>query len=273
MKFRRPSGDQKSRWRPVSGNRPHRLRQKLPAEAMDASSKKETRGSEPNLKNTLHCPRKVAGDKTAGGSLAVGNRVSRRPPQRLHPSNSAEEMRRSEEKRLHEVEYLNLFLVDMTDGVSSIYYVLKNMSSLSQCKFCGREGNITMTPGSGRPLTDEHCEEGKYAPLMAFDCRGLEPVEFAFMGPQWRVESVEGTVYENVDLSEGEWFEYDEKGSCPVSISKLKSVFEFLENVLDATVQALCASSTVGSCEGQVCNSVPCWASGGASSRRNTTTK
>jgi len=47
-----------------------------------------------------------------------------------------------------------------------------------------------MTPGSGRPLTDEHCEEGKYAPLMAFDCRGLEPIEFAFMGPQWRVESV-----------------------------------------------------------------------------------
>ncbi|KAJ8437517.1 hypothetical protein Cgig2_027592 [Carnegiea gigantea] len=52
---------------------------------MDASSKKETRGSEPNLKNTLHCPRKVAGYKTAGGSLAVGNRVSRRPPQRPHP--------------------------------------------------------------------------------------------------------------------------------------------------------------------------------------------
>lgn len=100
---------------------------------------------------------------------------------------------------------------------------------LQKCKFCGREGNITMTPGSGRPLTDEHCEEGKYAPMMAFDCRGLEPVEFAFMGPQWRVESVEGTVYENVDLSEGEWFEYDEKGSCPVSISKLKSVFEVIK--------------------------------------------
>jgi len=60
---------------------------------MDASSKKETRGSEPNLKNTLHCPRKVASDTTAGGSLAVSNRVSRHPPQRPHPSNNTEEMR------------------------------------------------------------------------------------------------------------------------------------------------------------------------------------
>ncbi|KAJ8426254.1 hypothetical protein Cgig2_013556 [Carnegiea gigantea] len=100
MKFRRSSGDRKSCRLPVSGSRPHRLRQKLPADAMDASSKKETKGSEPNLKNTLHCSRKVAGDKTAGGSLAVGNKVSRRPLQRPHPSNNTEEMRRSEEKRV-----------------------------------------------------------------------------------------------------------------------------------------------------------------------------
>lgn len=100
---------------------------------------------------------------------------------------------------------------------------------VQKCKFCGREGTISMTAGVGRPLTGELCEEGKYAPLMVFDCRGLEPVDFLFMDPHWRVESAEGTVFENVDLSGGDWVEYDEKGSCPVSISNLKSVFQVIK--------------------------------------------
>ena len=60
---------------------------------------------------------------------------------------------------------------------------------LFQCKFCGREGNITMITGRGRPLTQEISQAGKYAPLMVFDCRGFVPVEFSF-GSGWKVESV-----------------------------------------------------------------------------------
>jgi len=40
---------------------------------------------------------------------------------------------------------------------------------------------------------------------------------------------VGGNVYHDVDLSKGEWFEYDVKGSCPVSISKMKLVFEVVK--------------------------------------------
>lgn len=46
-----------------------------------------------------------------------------------------------------------------------------------------------MISGQGRPLTQEDCEEGKFAPLMLFDCRGYEPVGFVF-GSGWKVESV-----------------------------------------------------------------------------------
>ncbi|CAO2818019.1 unnamed protein product [Amaranthus hypochondriacus] len=105
---------------------------------------------------------------------------------------------------------------------------------VQKCKFCEREGTVTMlpdAPSSGtkmrcRPLTGDDCEAGNYAPIMFFDCRGIEPVEYYFGGSQWKVETTAGTIYENVDLSGGDWAEYDEKGEMPVSISNLKSRFE-----------------------------------------------
>lgn len=71
-----------------------------------------------------------------------------------------------------------------------VLLLLTNPSQLLQCKFCGREGNITMIPKFGRPLTGADCEAGQYAPLMSFDCRGLEPLEYSFGCDQWKVETV-----------------------------------------------------------------------------------
>ncbi|MBA0819195.1 hypothetical protein Gohar_021151 [Gossypium harknessii] len=96
---------------------------------------------------------------------------------------------------------------------------------VQKCKFCMREGTVTMIPGKGRPLTQEDCEGGKFAPLMLFDCRGYEPVGFVF-GAGWKVESLEGTKFEGIDLSGDDFSEYDEKGECPVMISNLRSTFE-----------------------------------------------
>ncbi|MBA0568266.1 hypothetical protein Golax_003538 [Gossypium laxum] len=96
---------------------------------------------------------------------------------------------------------------------------------VQKCKFCMREGTVTMIPGKGRPLTQEDCEGGKFAPLMLFDCRGYEPVGFVF-GVGWKVESLEGTKFEGIDLSGDDFSEYDEKGECPVMISNLRSTFE-----------------------------------------------
>ncbi|KAF7817404.1 UPF0587 protein [Senna tora] len=95
----------------------------------------------------------------------------------------------------------------------------------TKCKFCGREGTVTMIPGRGKPLTQESSQSGKYAPLMLFDCRGYEPVDFVF-GGGWKVESLEGTKFENVDLSSSEFAEYDEKGECPVMISNVRANFD-----------------------------------------------
>ncbi|XP_056176964.1 uncharacterized protein LOC115670917 isoform X2 [Syzygium oleosum] len=64
---------------------------------------------------------------------------------------------------------------------------------VQKCKFCEREGTVTMIPGRGRALTQEDSESGKYAPLMLFDCRGYEPVEYSFRG-LWKADS--GTMQE-----------------------------------------------------------------------------
>ncbi|KAL2544962.1 hypothetical protein Fot_14195 [Forsythia ovata] len=97
-----------------------------------------------------------------------------------------------------------------------------------KCKFCSRDGTVTMITARGSPLTQEHAEAGRYAPLMMFDFRGFEPVDFAF-GSGWKAESIEGTKFNDIDLSGGEFAEYDEKGECPVMISNLCATFSVVK--------------------------------------------
>ncbi|OAY75371.1 UPF0587 protein C1orf1 [Ananas comosus] len=98
---------------------------------------------------------------------------------------------------------------------------------VQKCKLCGRDGTIQMVPGHGRPLTPGQSQSGATAGLMVFDCRGFEPVEFSF-GDGWKAESTSGTWYD-IDLSEGEFVEYDEKGECPVGVTNLQSLFKVVK--------------------------------------------
>ncbi|CAI0408277.1 unnamed protein product [Linum tenue] len=101
---------------------------------------------------------------------------------------------------------------------------IATVAKVMSCKFCEREGTVSLIPGKGKPLTQELSEAGKYTGLMMFDCRGYEPVGFLFEGG-WMVETAAGTKFEDIDLSDGEFMEYDEKGKCSVMISNLKSGF------------------------------------------------
>lgn len=58
-----------------------------------------------------------------------------------------------------------------------------------------------------------------------FDCRGLEPVDFQ-PTKGWIVKAEEsGTVFNEVDLSEKEWAEYDEKANQTIGIYDFESKF------------------------------------------------
>jgi hypothetical protein len=62
----------------------------------------------------------------------------------------------------------------------------------------------------------------KAANIIEFDCRGLEFVEFRADG-DWLATGIEsGTKFETIDLSDGEWFDYDEKAGEEVSIKDIK---------------------------------------------------
>ncbi|XP_074286948.1 uncharacterized protein LOC141612131 [Silene latifolia] len=104
-----------------------------------------------------------------------------------------------------------------------------------KCRGCEREGIIKMVPiplqkdpewrrwDEASPYTEAHYRRGWPVPLMKFECEGLEPIDFVLKdGPHWRVESKSGMVYKNVDLSGGDWAEWDEKMNAPVAITNFR---------------------------------------------------
>ncbi|KAK1367854.1 Ribonuclease MRP protein subunit SNM1 [Heracleum sosnowskyi] len=104
----------------------------------------------------------------------------------------------------------------------------KNSPNLEmKCKFCERVGSVTVTPICGKPLTQALSVFRESAPLVQVDCKGFDPVEFVFRS-SWKAKSIAGTKFEDIDLSDGDFDEYDEKGECPVSINNLGVTFEVM---------------------------------------------
>ncbi|KAJ2758968.1 hypothetical protein IWQ56_005863 [Coemansia nantahalensis] len=91
-----------------------------------------------------------------------------------------------------------------------------------RCKFCKREASVGIV-GKPAAYTAEH--SGKFATVVSFECRGLEPVEFE---PRdgWAAQGAESKTRFAVDLTEGEWYDYDEGASLEVSITEIEHRFE-----------------------------------------------
>ncbi|KAF2094662.1 DUF866-domain-containing protein [Rhizodiscina lignyota] len=88
-----------------------------------------------------------------------------------------------------------------------------------RCKNCKREHSANITEA---PKAYEQASPAKAKNILVFDCRGLEFVEFRADG-EWLATGTEsGTKFTGVDLSDGEWFDYDEKAGEEVSIKDIK---------------------------------------------------
>lgn len=72
-------------------------------------------------------------------------------------------------------------------------------------------------------------ENGRFAPLVALDCRGLEFTTFHFRG-KWLAEGEDSSTPFELDFDdgfeEGRWDDYDEKAGAPVAVSECKSNIE-----------------------------------------------
>jgi hypothetical protein len=85
--------------------------------------------------------------------------------------------------------------------------------------------NIQQVKGVTRDLTPD--DEGKFVPVVGFECRGLEPVAFHPQG-QFVVKGAGGRkVFEDVDMSEGEWVDYDD--DCGGSVSVMNLEWKFMK--------------------------------------------
>ncbi|KAK5065086.1 hypothetical protein LTR84_000922 [Exophiala bonariae] len=88
-----------------------------------------------------------------------------------------------------------------------------------KCKNCKRESSATI---KAAPASYEQTAPAKPKNIIQIDCRGLEFTEFKPDG-EWEAKGTEsGTKFSGIDLSEGEWFDYDEKAGEEVSIKDIK---------------------------------------------------
>eukprot|EP00123_Amoebidium_parasiticum_P005857 comp16947_c0_seq1/m.15544 comp16947_c0_seq1/g.15544 ORF comp16947_c0_seq1/g.15544 comp16947_c0_seq1/m.15544 type:complete len:171 (-) comp16947_c0_seq1:486-998(-) len=94
---------------------------------------------------------------------------------------------------------------------------------VTKCPLCNRVNSIDIIDGSGRAYTADH--SGQFASILTLDCRGVEPFDFEPRSGFQCKGTESGTVFEDIDLTEKEWTEYDEKAGQSVGILEIQSRF------------------------------------------------
>jgi len=89
-----------------------------------------------------------------------------------------------------------------------------------RCGTCKRESSAKFEKAS--PPQPYKEANGQFAPLVIIECRGLEFVGFDPKGV-WRCVGVNsGSIFDDVDLNDGEWVDYDEKAALPVGVTGIE---------------------------------------------------
>ena len=103
---------------------------------------------------------------------------------------------------------------------------------ISKCKLCSKQNSLDIKEESIKSYGAE--DSIKFKTICIFDCRGLEPTDFQ-PGNGWKAqgyfedEDGEGretsTMFEEVDLSDKEWADFDEKSGESTMISEFEFKF------------------------------------------------
>lgn len=108
----------------------------------------------------------------------------------------------------------------------SVIEVLDEAAVKSALKKAGKKkkGGGGGEVGMPRDVTAD--DSGEYVPVLALECRGIEPYAFRPMGEELVVTSEGGTKFSSdLTLDEGDWADYDEENDISVSISEFESKF------------------------------------------------
>ncbi|KAK5000355.1 hypothetical protein LTR66_000773 [Elasticomyces elasticus] len=88
-----------------------------------------------------------------------------------------------------------------------------------RCKNCKREHSASIKDA---PKAYEQTSPATRQTVILMDCRGLEFTEFRAEG-EWQAKGLESnTKFSGIDLSDGEWFDYDEKAGEEVSVKDVR---------------------------------------------------
>mmetsp|Transcript_683 Transcript_683/g.829 ORF Transcript_683/g.829 Transcript_683/m.829 type:complete len:158 (+) Transcript_683:170-643(+) len=69
-------------------------------------------------------------------------------------------------------------------------------------------------------------DDQDFVPVVCFECRGIDPVEW-HTGPGFSFKALEsGTEFTDIDLTGGDWYDYDEAGAQSVGLSSIEYRFE-----------------------------------------------
>ena len=100
------------------------------------------------------------------------------------------------------------------------HLVMKFPGGTKQCSM-----SVVAPRGKTRAVTEDDAD---FVPMVAFECRGMEPVKWS---PKDGLccRSTGGRKYTDVDLSEGEWFEYDDENDLSVSIQNIEHEFRVIK--------------------------------------------
>jgi hypothetical protein len=70
-------------------------------------------------------------------------------------------------------------------------------------------------------------DNGNWVPLLAMECRGLEPYAFHPMMDEFIITSEGGCKFDDeIELGEGDWGDYDADNDVPVALDEIKFKFE-----------------------------------------------
>eukprot|EP00092_Neocalanus_flemingeri_P069413 GFUD01085058.1.p1 GENE.GFUD01085058.1~~GFUD01085058.1.p1 ORF type:complete len:174 (+),score=41.90 GFUD01085058.1:49-570(+) len=108
-------------------------------------------------------------------------------------------------------------------------------SAVIKCKLCSRENSIDILADT--VASYDMADNNQYKTIVVFDCRGIEPVDFSPRNG-WKVLGwkendddddepgrVSGTEFTDVDLTEMEWADYDERSGESTVISEVEVKF------------------------------------------------
>ncbi|XP_060070390.1 CXXC motif containing zinc binding protein-like [Ylistrum balloti] len=96
-------------------------------------------------------------------------------------------------------------------------------SLVMRCKLCSRENSIDIIKDSIKPYNID--DSGKFKTVVVFDCRGMEPVDFSPRVGFMAEGSETGTKFPEVELTEGDWVDYDEKQGESVGVYDIEHKF------------------------------------------------